>query len=241
MEASVNLHASSLIDWTRCEQGTLWATTHPESSEPQAEHVAGWIGSCVHAWAADLYGDIPAPPDPMRFDRITPTLDIAYRQIDRMGKRIAHYVRDQGWDIRRHELSVEGGVDGIPHWLNILGTLDLEVWTAIELWILDLKTGAFPRGVWLQLGTYGALHERLVNRLGCLHFPRVRIDEDLPEPVLEVRPAGPVIEAAVAVIQRVGRLIAKPEAAIPAPGGWCQFCNHPTCAVRVAGEIEEPA
>ena len=57
--------------------------------------------------------------------------------------------------------------------------------------------------------------------------------------MLELRRAVPVMEDAMAAIKRAARLIERPEAAIPAPGGWCQFCNHPTCAVRAAGEIEE--
>ena len=237
MEASATIHASQTIHWTRCERGIVYATTHPEAAEPAPEHVSAWIGKCVHAWIAEA--ELPETPDPMRYDRITPTIDIAHRQIKRMGDSLQAWIGERGWHIRRHELPLEGGLDDLPPWLTVLGTLDLEVWTAIELWIIDLKTGAFPKGVWIQLGTYTALHDRPVNRVGCLHFPRVPLYEELPEPTLELRDAEPVMADAVMVLKRASRLMERPEGAIAAPGGWCQFCNHPTCAVRAVGESEE--
>ena len=238
MEATTTLHASALVDWTRCERGIVYQTAHPEAADPAPEHVSAWIGKCVHAWLADA--ELPDTPDPMRYDRITPTIDIAHRQITRMGRALKAWVDEQGWQIRRHELPVEGGIDDIPPWLIVIGTLDLEVWWgASELVLIDLKTGAFARGVWLQLGTYGLLHDREPDRLGCLHFPRVPLYNDLPEPTLKLRRAGPVMEDALAAIKRAARLMERPDAAIPAPGGWCQFCNHPACAVRATGETEE--
>ena len=231
------LHASHLGSWTRCEWQELWNVMGERPpARSKAEHVAAYIGRAVHAWVAGA--DLPAEPEHLRFDKKTPTINEARATIQRMGSELTVWVRNWGWEIVEHERWREGPIEGAPDWLIATGTLDLEVRIGPERGIPDIKTGAGLQGAWLQIGTYSILHPHEVDFGAVIHFPRVPLAEELMPPTVERRPAKPLEDAARGVIRRVGVLLSRPEAAVPSPGGWCEYCDHPSCPVRAAASRE---
>ena len=236
MDLTVTLHASEIGRFTRCERGAVDRAAAPAAA-PEAEHIAGWVGSAVHA---DVLGEPEPPlPDRVKFDAKTPTLMVARYQVKRMAAKLGKWIERQRWEIIRREYGREAVLLDDTPWLSIAGRTDLEVLDeGLQTNIIDIKTGGGIQAAWLQLGIYGLLHEQseddrgIAGSLSTLHFPRVRIGEELPVPVLDTRPAAPVMKDALAVLKRTMRLLENPEAAIPSPGTWCEWCPVATCAVR---------
>ena len=231
------LHASALPKWVTCERSAIWRVMHPDSGERKAEHVAGWIGSAVHALAAGMEPD-PAPQQ-MTYDRITQNLDQAKSQVTRMGHKLEQYVHEQGWRIQEVEANYEEDHFESSWSLKLSGTMDLVVEADhSNNWILDHKTSANPTGVWLQLGAYHKVYPKRdqVDLVGVVHFPRVKLQQEMPEPKLELRDANRAADDAEIVIRRVGQLIESPELALPSPGYHCALCSNHQCASRAYAE-----
>lgn len=231
MDANFELHPSRLSAWSRCEKRALAEAT--AVSQPQPEHIASWIGRAVHAEAAGA--EWPDMPDEtVRFDRVTPSLDMAGKQARRLGSAAKEGIARQGFDIVGQEELHATRFDFLP-WLEVVGTMDMRILVGEAYGIIDLKTGRSLEGAWLQVGAYALMTETPAEWVGILHVPRHWARHyEIPEPLLLLKPTDRILPLVERNILRIGEvLVGGDEVAVTAPGAWCAHCPIGDCAARV--------
>lgn len=233
-----DIHCSSLPQWAVCEAQQVWKLTHAEDRPARGEHVATWMGTCIHSILAGA-GEV-APPDALVFDGITPTLSVAWQQIDAMAAAINAKLLEEGWEVTAHEYApdpiVYDDLDGAP--VRLIGTIDLGLYASLRRRAtVDLKTSAEYRAAWLQLGGYALLDP--VDVVGTIHCPRppTLIDEPVAEFHYNKLPAAAVADQAFRVLRRAAAILHDDKLAIAAPGTRCASCPNDGCIVRSVGRV----
>ena len=224
----VTIRASSLGTWARCEAEALYRLNNPGQSEAREPHVATWIGSMAHAICAE--DDLPAPPKRQRYDSLTPTFSYGQGQAKRMGLELRKYCQNMGWRIVGREVPKAMSLTEAPG-MELAGTCDLIVEVGNEIWILDLKTGAYFHPAWIQLGAYALLNPN-AQQVGVIHLPRVALAADQPPPKLLLRPAPGLAYAAAEQLTRAAALLNSNGPIVRNPGTHCAHCLDTDCAVR---------
>lgn len=222
-----------------CEAAQVWKLQNGEDRPARGEHVATWMGTCIHSIIAGA-GEVE-PPAALVFDGITPTLSVAWQQIDAMAASINAKLLEEGWKVTAHEYAPEPVVyddlDGAP--VRLIGTIDLKMATdyARRRAIMDLKTSAEYRAAWLQLGGYDLLDP--VDTLGTIHCPRppTLIDDPVTDIHYNKLPAAAVADQAFRVLRRAAAILHDDQLAIAAPGTRCASCPNDGCIVRSVGRV----
>ena len=230
MYGCIEIHPSRLASWRSCERRAMWEHLHPESKPFAGEHIAGWIGSAVHARLAGK--DLPVLPEPALFDDRTPTEIYARAQVNMLVTSIEAKVDPIGWKVLAREIPVRAPVEDAV----IAGTCDLVVDTGLGKAVLDVKTGHSSYHSWLQLGAYAAALDATEDEgptsVGLISCPRPRVGR--PEAAqIEFRPSGPAKTDAVAVVRRVIALFNDGGEPLPNPGLHCSQCRVMDCASRI--------
>ena len=230
-----DLHCSSLPQWAVCESSEVWKLKNTETRPERGEHVAAWMGSCIHSRIANQ-GDI-APPRDLVFDGLTPTLTVARQQIERMVEAINDAMWNEGWDVHESELEADPFTNSQAPGVRLVGRIDLVLHQNVpnRTLIVDLKTSADFSPAWLQLGGYSLLYP--ADMLGVLHCPRppTILDDAVATFHYSDYPARAVAIEAFRVMRRVSDILHNGHLAIAAPGNRCRFCPHEACIVRSVG------
>lgn len=207
------------------------------------QHVATWIGKCVHA---RLAGDIePAVPELLVYDATTPTMNRAKVQIMRMTQALQASLSELGWTPLAREVQV-GPINWghWPHNVHLQGTADLLAVDADGKGVLvDVKTSKEIVKAWLQLGCYALAYEhvdcgipgapRFVDRVAVAHCPRPQTLLDEPKAEIYSLYTHEIRNDTWHALNRVVANLHNPEAAPAAPGPGCRYCTHPECRVRI--------
>ena len=246
----MQLRPSQLARWMQCEKQGIHRAHFPPEPGPRVEHVAGWIGSAVHA---ALAGDSePIPPKFLSFDDLTPTFAVARAQITRMVPAIEAVLALNDFTPLAHELHLPAltfvGNDTFPDWpadLQLGGTLDLLCAGGPDDAgiVADFKTGRTFEAGWLQIAAYALRYEwsppddpRLPVTIGeaaIVHCMRPAVLKPAQATLLR-QPIEPLMDEAVRVLNRVIASHLDPESAPATPSERCRFCEHPRCPVRTA-------
>ena len=237
LHETIDIHCSSLPDWAICEKSKIeQMTARGDAPEEKLEHVAGWIGSSIHAMLASA--DRPDPPAFLVFDKITPTLDYAKGQIKAMAPSVAEAIEREGWEVARREVEVPPlqSPDWIPQ-LRLVGRMDVtgRTLTGQQRLIADIKTAHSIRPAWLQLGGYHACCTPVageIPRVATVHCPRFDLAGEEPKTTIYYADGPACAREAIRIMNRVSDLLEDAELAIAAPGNRCRRCEHPACPVR---------
>ena len=226
---------SNLGDWAMCPRRQWNRETNRGGRQPQS--IAQWVGSAAHAKLADT-------PEPelkgyIRYDRITPNIGTAQRQVE----EIAFAVRDamEIHGLRPIEWEIEIGKGLLPGTIDVLMATD----EFAPVFLGDVKTGQSKgSGVWLQLGAYvhgfenEFPHRIQPLKVASLHAPRQPSGTPI-ECSIEFRDAEACREEAVcqAIENRdfIDNAVEDRDRAFPArPGLGCSTCElRKSCAVSV--------
>lgn len=231
----VTVHCSHLPHWTRCEKSQLYLLANPQTALEAPEHVSAWIGKAVHAAVAGEA--MPEVPRLLIFDKLSPTLNVARKQVDGMVAAVNGALFSSGWTLLGQEVQLQPYAD--PEWipeLRLVGRPDLFALSTGSTVLSDLKTSREFIGAWLQMGGYGlcACGELPdIDEFATIHCPR---PESLFDPIkveIHVRPARPIMLEANRVMVRISDLLANDDEAIASPSrDRCSYCPHPDCPVR---------
>ena len=230
-----DIHCSSLPQWAVCEQSQIYMLKYPEAPPARGEHVAGWMGSCIHAFIA---GEAPPPPpNAVVLDRITPTMAVAHQQIEAMAEAIEIAMDREGWYVGRQEYEPAPFSSSLARGVRLVGRIDMRLVGPGKSALVDLKTSADFRAAWLQLGGYDLLDP--ADMLGTIHCPRPPnlIDEPVATFHYNEKPAAAVAQQSLRVLVRAAELLQDDSNAIAAPGNRCRHCPNEACFVRSVGHV----
>ena len=239
----LELHASELVKWTRCEKQRYDKTFNPDPTKEYREHIATWIGSAVHAMIA--LEEVPRRPDDVVFDKKTPNWKAATWQLMVMVERVQKSLNNiKAADIRHEVYLGKHNITGLPLNMYLTGTLDLTFNVQSSLHsdrpaILDIKTSESFIPAWIQLGAYKYLYEMTsehpCNLLGVLHCPRPEygvLDNNKVSDIVWSSEPETCKREALRIARRVAKLVEGSLLPLPAPGGYCAYCTVESCAVR---------
>lgn len=234
------IHCSALTRWSLCEKAAVWRHLNPMPAEEKAEHIATWIGTAVHSLVA--VQAVPDPPRILIFDGITPTIEVARRQIDLMAEAVEHKLNAEApgrWDIMGREIDLRPlHLPGWPDNFRLTGRMDFKLRLANEdLWVCDLKTAQDIAPAWVQLGAYRLLDRmsghRAAGTVATFHCPRPKdIVLGKADCTIWTVDADAAEDEALRIVNRITEIIDDPDLATAAPGNRCSFCKHPECVVR---------
>jgi len=234
MSGKIVIRPSSIGRWMGCQRKAWWEMWNRTPDE-LATHVGSWIGSCVHDKLAGR--ELAETPDIIKFDKTTPNIARAEKQIDQIAEAIDLELGELGWTILENEWEFRE-TQILPDVANIVtsGTADL-IMEIPELAVCDVKTGGNTDAAWLQLGAYGKLMQQdfalEVEKLAVIRAKRqasILTDVNVE---IEIRDAGPVMDDAWRIIQILAETLTGDGDLLPRPNAWtCSICVHPDCPVR---------
>ena len=243
---NLTIRPSKVAAWLGCERQGVYEGARIGITlrrRERQQHVATWIGKCVHA---RLAGDPDPEPDGLLvYDGVTPTQHRAEAQIGYMTSALRSKLSTLGWTPLAKEVQVgPARWDHWPHNTFLEGTSDLLCIDAEGKGVLvDVKTSKEIVKAWLQLGCYALAYEhqeleiegapRFIDRVAVAHCPRPRTVLEVPVAEIYTQTAGDMIADSWIALNRIIENIKHPEAAPAAPGPHCRYCNHPDCRVRV--------
>ena len=231
------LWPSFLGNWQRYQRRAL---AECFDTSQKTLHIATWIGRALHAKLARK--PLPQKPVYCLYDPITPTHEIALRQLDTMERSFCGFISAIGRYPKDWEVEV-GVVEGIKGRIDVV----LEDPVLPGLVLADIKTGQrIPSGAWLQLGAYMDIRqaeqpslalvggeEKVVSKLSVIHLPRTSIFKEQGCEIYD-RDPGEVRELALAAISSAMAYLKGKLPATVNPGIHCQSCAlNETCAARV--------
>ena len=244
----IEIHPSALAEWMQCEKRGIHRALFPKPpAGPRIEHISAWVGTAVHALVAD--DPVTPPPQFRQFDKLTPTISVAYNQIHFMATAIREHLETLHWTPIASELHLPPvPLSGLswswPDELRLTGTIDLlaERWDDRGI-IADIKTGKTLHKGWMQLGAYALRYAYdapevdgvelpVISELAIIHCPRPAVMEK-PTVTVDTRPTKPLLVEATRALKRVIENTNHPDFAPATPSERCRFCDHPTCPVRV--------
>ena len=242
----LELHASELVRWTKCEKQIHRHTFFPGPVSEYREHIAGWVGSATHALVAEV--EPPPPPKGIVFDRITPTWKAAQWQANEMAGAIrATLINWVTLDNVNSEVYLGRYNVSMPMNMYLTGTCDLRIDTFGTLpgraadgpSIIDIKTGQDFSPAWLQLGAYKILNDfhpdnEPIKHLGVIHCPRPNYGMLIDRKATSWWHPNPdeCVKEAMRVINRIGELVSDETDPIASPGKKCKYCDVDDCAAR---------
>ena len=230
-----DIHCSSLPQWAVCEQSQIYMLKYPEAPPERGQHVAGWMGSAIHAYIA---GEKPPDPPPVVvLDGITPTMAIAHQQIEAMSEAIEIALDNEGWAVEDQEYEPDPFTSALAPGVRLVGRIDMRLASGQKRALVDLKTSADFRAAWLQLGGYDLLDP--ADILGTIHCPRPPSLIDVPVATFHYneKPAEAVANQSLRVLIRAAKLLQDDSNAIAAPGNRCRHCPNEGCFVRSVGQV----
>ena len=230
------IHASELHAAVKCE---LRWTNNASEGGSQFYPVSAWIGSCVHARIAGLK---EPTPEFMKFDKLTPSLTIARRQIEQIHEAIENYLKLNCFEIIDHELNYyQYRHESWPINMFLTGSADAYGKDSEgQTFLMDFKTGAAQdlQGYFLQMGAYRILdrytHERETDNLIILHAPRPENILTLPKVVMHQSSCPDEVEDHVeSLLHRLSDIYSNPALATACPGMYCKYCDYSDCGFKL--------
>ncbi len=244
MTGELRVHPSSLGAWCRCERRADFEFSRPRPRGP--EHIAGWVGTAVHALMA---GQEPPPlPEPATYDHLTTSPRMARAQARAIAFDLREAVAPLCMTPLACEVAVRSPLDGAV--LDGRADLALRLPETPErpgrgpLALLDYKTGRRADHALVQLGAYALAIERAglfdgdpVESLIVARRPRG--PKGGPAAV-EIRPAPPAVADAAARVSRVADVLSRRAEPLPSPGPHCQSCPVPACGCASPSRSDRP-
>ena len=239
----MRISPSKMSAWMNCERREVYKLHNRDKSERGAQHIASWIGTAVHALAADE--EPPAFPSAIMtsYDNITQTRRQAEQQVQRMSAKITHKLAEHDYEIIQQEFPLKQfRRSSWPDGVVLSGTPDILVYhyPTATYGILDIKTSKDFLPAWLQMGAYALVwntcnSDKQVKMVGALHCSRVECGASDGQPEMHLNDAESCIYEARKSANRIAHLMGNPDDATVAPGTHCRWCANLDCTIRAVG------